>query len=229
MRKALLALTACAFTHACHALIIDDFTDGITGGELTTAPGSGTDTAIDAAPTGVLFDTREWFLFEPVGTTGLAESSLDVNTTIGVLTFSNDPDVTESAFEISYTSLGEDLTDGGLNAVFELDVFFSDVTPPDFATLTISVVDGDFDPPDTASVDFDVAGTVSIAFADFAPTTDFTDITFVSVLVEAVGVDAPDILFDEFRTNVPEPATYAAIFGGLALALGIARRRRNVR
>ncbi|MGF1485218.1 MAG: PEP-CTERM sorting domain-containing protein [Opitutales bacterium] len=227
MRTLLYSATACLLTHASYALIIDDFSSAITGGPLETTPVSGLDSAFDSSPGGVLFDERDWALIEPTGTPGLAVSSLEVNTVIEGLSFFNDPDVSSSAFEVNYfSSEGIDLTADGLNSIFEVEIFFSDIAPPQSAEIEIFAEDGT-GTVGSASVLFDVAGTYSVAFAAFDGPVDFTDVTAVGFTVFAEDVDAPDVVIDEFRTAVPEPATYAALFGILALA--VVRLRRSAR
>ncbi len=225
MRQATLVLAACLGAQSAHALIIDDFTTGISG-PLVSVPGGPSIGVINAyAPTG--FDTRRVTVGPPTGTPGLAVSSLDIVTAPGLLTFVNDPDVTNSSFELVYSApstAGVDLTDSSLNSVFQLDIFFSDVAPPQFGEIALLVRDGSSN-VGVASVNFDVAGVYSISFASFSGSLDFTDIVTVDLDVRTNSVDAPDVIVEEFRTAVPEPSTYAALFGAAALGLALLRRR----
>ncbi len=228
MHRALLALAACAVAQSSQALVIDDFSDGFAGGALVTVPGGGTaSTPAPDALTALAFEQRTAVLETPVGTPGLSESTLDIVTGPDVLTFINDPDTTSSGFTLAYgndVAPFTDLTAGGNNFIFEFDVSFSDVSSPQSALFIIEVEDEDGD-SSVAAIGVGLAGTYAITFAAFSNAIDFDRIDNLFLQVDASGVDAPDIIIDEFRAAVPEPATYAAFFGIAALGLALLRRR----
>ncbi|MGF1485219.1 MAG: PEP-CTERM sorting domain-containing protein [Opitutales bacterium] len=218
------ALTACALALPAQALVIDTFTDAFTS-PLETDPGGSDVSSSEAGGAGFLFEERETALDSPLGAPAFSASVLEIDETSGQLGFSNEPFVTTSFFEIEYTSSsGEDLTDGGLNSIFEFDLSFSDVMTPDSGSLFVIVVDGDTD-DSSVEVFFTGPATLTVAFSEFDSEVDFSDITSFRFQVALSDVDAPDLTFDEIRTAVPEPATFAAIFAAFVLGVSVLRRR----
>ncbi|MGF1485220.1 MAG: PEP-CTERM sorting domain-containing protein [Opitutales bacterium] len=218
-----LGISFSALALPAQALDLDTFTDPFTTA-LETNPGDLPAMSTEVGGAGFLFDQRVTTLQAPTGGPGLANSFLAIDGGTGQLGFINNSNVTGSAFEILYTSaVGEDLTDGGINSVFEIDVAFSDIAAPEMAQLTVSVTDGGSD-SSFFSTGFAGPGTLVIPFGEFSSDVDFGDIVSLSLGLDASGVSAPDVVINSVSTAIPEPGTYGALAVGV-LGLLILRRR----
>ncbi|MGF1449060.1 MAG: PEP-CTERM sorting domain-containing protein [Opitutales bacterium] len=232
MRKAALALSACALATSGHALLIDDFDDAFGVGPITESSTTSTGLSIDdPAPAPIPFDVRAAEVDGPADVLGFGESTLEIFPDASVLSFSNNSDVVDSFFVLEYFQDGSapvDLTDGGSSSAFIIDLVLSDIDSPDEGLLIIDVV-SDSGPMSGAAamVSFSEPGSIVVPFAAFDPSISFDDIVLLEFMFIFDDTGAADIAIDSIATGVPEPSTYAAVFGLLFFALTVVRRLRR--
>jgi len=135
----------------------------------------------------------------------------------GFATISNDSGVNSmTTFTwdgIGTSGLNADLTGGGMNQFFSLDVDTVDLE----AMLTLDVTDSDGDMASLMNTQ-QSAGNIKFNFNDFSnfAATDFTSVESVSLTVN--GPENTDFVADSLVTSVPEPLTILG--SGLALGFG---------
>jgi hypothetical protein len=244
MKKHLLisAATLCIGVPAHATILVDDFStaiDATNGGiTLTNEVGSGTTvTFLDDNPTPIpgTIGSRFWTLEEPAGSVGAqTEVFIDASGVLD-LNFANNPGITEALFSVRYDDFGTvDFTAGGEDR-FAVEVEFLDITAPEDITLSIGVetatgtgestiaFSGFVLPSNPLTLEFFYS-----AFTTTSGTLDFTQVEAITLEASSDSVLAPDLALDNFAA-VPEPSTYAALFGAAALALAFLRRRLRAR
>lgn len=138
----------------------------------------------------------------------------------GVGTFSEDMD-TDGSVSISYNfGGGIDLTAGGQN-----DRFLIDIPAPKVRDITITIID----PSDTHEVILSVnLESVWIVSYSAFPAADFTDVqTFeITILPDMIDISGSSFGIDSIRA-VPEPSTLTLCSLGTVMLVGLGWRRRK--
>jgi hypothetical protein len=217
---------------ASASILIDGFSDQIGPAGLLIPGGNATDSETDPVDPSASYLGERTTTFTV--TTHAQFPVLGVVLGDDELSFGTGPGE-KAEFDISYQSLGGlDITEGGLNDTLAIDLVSSDLDeqfaaqggPQDNFVwdITFSITDTNNNVAQVSTDLFD-EGTLSVSLGDFAGV-DLEDVATIAFDVDpgdALGT-AADFRLDTFRA-VPEPSTYAAIFGALALGLAVVRRR----
>lgn len=220
------AITAIVFSlfllpQTAHAdIVIDDYTAGMTLTQMNV--GTAMNTTMDASILGnnrdetvTVTDQGGGEFFGTIGFSGaldVAQGSLDqINGSVG---YSNFSDI--------------DLTEGGLNDVFELRFLSSDINADLAGVVSVTATSGGSSATQFATVPANAGlpQSVYLNFGDFAGV-NFNEIDSVSLNFDFANNPGRDIELGLFSatTLIPEPA--GALFIGVCLAGWVQTRRRR--
>ncbi|MEM6971827.1 MAG: VPLPA-CTERM sorting domain-containing protein [Pseudomonadota bacterium] len=211
--------------NAAAVTLIDDFSGAVQ--QTSDAVAEGTPTASSSGvvnPSGSPFTTREITTSKTGGATNASVTAGVNSFDLEFFTISSLPTVS-SITSLLYTGSGVDLSGGGLNDVFIVNVFDSDVA----FDIDVTFTDGVNTDTETISVTGPLSNdTITFSFADFGGV-DFSSIAGLSlVIASASALDAQFTLLTTIDSTppsaVPLPATALLLMAGLG-GLAMARRR----